>query len=106
MSREVRVFPCKIHPDKFCYVCGEYILTKQRNIVTNAIQDAYFKYFGFTAAHLDKNWTPSVLCNSCKLTLNSWASGAKKYALLVFRNFIFRNNLFAFEGIEYRVLSI
>lgn len=102
MSKEARVFTCKNHPDKFCYVCGEFIITKQRNNITNVLQEAYFQYFGFAAAHLNKKWTPSVVCNSCKLTLNSWASGAKKYALLEFRNGIFCNNLFDLKVFEMR----
>ena len=33
-------------PDSFCYICGEFKITDERNRVTELIQKAYCAYFG------------------------------------------------------------
>ena len=33
-------------PDSFCYICGEFKMTDERNHVTELIQKAYCAYFG------------------------------------------------------------
>ena len=36
----------KNHPDSFCYICGEFKISDERNRVTELIQKAYRTYFG------------------------------------------------------------
>ena len=37
---------CLNNPDDFCYVCGSYIMKKQRENITNFVCKAYHAYFG------------------------------------------------------------
>lgn len=76
MSNAKCKFHCKNDPNKFCYVCGEYIfVTPPKFTVT--LQNAYSLYFNVTPENLDESWTPNVLCNTCRTSLTMWMSGAK-----------------------------
>ena len=49
---------CVNKPGYFCYICGEYILTANRKLVTNFIERAYHSYFGMQLGDQDKDWAP------------------------------------------------
>lgn len=76
MSAGNRVFKCKNDPNKFCYVCGEYIFVNPPNF-TQSLQAAYRLYFKIYPNNVDKPWTPNAICNTCRYSLNVWMSGAK-----------------------------
>ncbi|EFN89766.1 hypothetical protein EAI_06103, partial [Harpegnathos saltator] len=42
---------CINHSDKFCYICGQYVLEKQRCDINNAIKVSYFQYFNHEIQH-------------------------------------------------------
>lgn len=53
---------CKVHPDRFCYVCGEFIIFKKGYPITESLKDGYFGYFKILVCHQDKAWAPHVFC--------------------------------------------
>ena len=83
---------CKNHPDSFCYICGEFKITDERNRVTEFIQKAYCAYFGIQLGDQDKPWSPcwipnpGVLCSkpfhpsevNKMSTRNFWELSGKK----------------------------
>ncbi|XP_050548562.1 uncharacterized protein LOC126910234 [Daktulosphaira vitifoliae] len=78
MSSNKRQYKCKNNPNKFCYVCGEYIFVTPPNF-TSTLQSAYRLYFYISPENLGESWTPNVLCNTCKTGLTMWMTGAKRY---------------------------
>lgn len=67
---------CKNSPNKFCYVCGQYILKSQGKKISEKVCNAYFLYFGHIV-YQDKPWIPQMFCVSCYATLLSWLNGNK-----------------------------
>lgn len=65
---------CKLALDRFCFVCGKYIFTKLIRNITESIGASYLAYFGFAIEHLDEDWTPKSICNTCNATLHKWAT--------------------------------
>lgn len=62
---------CKVHPDRFCYICGELIISNKGYPLTESLKEAYLCYFKISVSHQDKN---------CRKTLSSWATGAKRFS--------------------------
>ena len=63
---------CKFLPDNFCYVCGEYIGSRQvkHKIVRGTkFCQAYLAYFGVHVQDQNVSWTPHVTCGSCRSNL-------------------------------------
>ena len=69
---------CKSHPDSFCYICGEFKITDERNCVTEFIQKAYHAYFGVRLGDQDKPWAPHVVCKTCVEYLRQWTQFSRK----------------------------
>ena len=67
---------CLNYPDEFCYICGRYILIKQRENITEFIKKAYHAYFDVHLGDQDKSWAPHTVCNTCKRTLTYWTEGS------------------------------
>lgn len=67
---------CKNKPNKFCFVCGQYIIQSQGKKVSEKVRNAYVFYFG-RAIYQDKPWIPQLFCVSCYATLLSWFNGNK-----------------------------
>ncbi|KAL0829765.1 hypothetical protein ABMA28_003252 [Loxostege sticticalis] len=67
---------CKNEPNKFCYVCGQYIVKSQTKFFSEKVKSAYLLYFG-RAINQDKPWIPQFFCVSCYATLISWLNGNK-----------------------------
>lgn len=68
---------CKNKPDVFCYICGEYTIVPNRNLVTSFIKRAYHAYFGIKLGDQDKAWAPHMVCKSCTEYLHQWTKGKK-----------------------------
>ena len=69
---------CKTHPNRFCYVCGELILSKKGYPITESLKVAYLCYFTIPVSHQDKKWVPHVFCERCRRTLSAWAAGENR----------------------------
>jgi hypothetical protein len=69
---------CLNHPDNFCYICGKFTLSDQRRLLTPAVCEAYFQYFGWRVGEQDKNWAPHVCCHTCLADLLKWQDGKLK----------------------------
>lgn len=70
---------CKVSADRFCYVCGQYIVGQKGKNITFAMQNAYMHYFGFSVSGTEKPWVPNVFCNACRIKLYRWSLGVKTY---------------------------
>lgn len=64
--------------DIFCYICGSYVVIKQRQNITRFVQQAYFAYFGIRIGDQDKSWAPHTVCKTCVEALRLWSYGKKK----------------------------
>ena len=62
----------------FCYICGEFKTTDERNRVTEFIQKAYHAYLGVQLGDQDKPWAPRVVCKTCVEHLRQWTQGSRK----------------------------
>lgn len=69
---------CKNDKNVFCYICGDYIMKKQRRNITNRIRNSYQAYFGIAVRHQDKSWAPNVCCSLCSVSLWRWTNGKLK----------------------------
>ena len=69
---------CLNHPDKFCYICGEFCLTENRLNITIFIRQAYLAYFGCMLGDQDKEWAPHIVCKGCTEHLRDWTKGKRK----------------------------
>lgn len=56
---------CVNSPDKFCYICGEFVLKKQLKSITESVKVKYVEHFGFAIGHQDKTWAPHNICVRC-----------------------------------------
>jgi len=66
---------CLNHPDNFCYICGKFILSDQRRLLTPPVCEAYYQYFGWRVGEQEKNWAPHVCCHPCLADLLKWQDG-------------------------------
>jgi hypothetical protein len=53
---------CWIHPDTFCYLCGELTFKSQRRNFTSFIKKYYELYFGCKVCDQDKSWALHICC--------------------------------------------
>ena len=68
---------CKNKRDLFCYICGEYTLSPNRNEVTDFLKSVYKVYFGMKLGDQDKPWAPHIVCKVCTESLRNWSKGCK-----------------------------
>ena len=66
---------CKYLPDKFCYICGEFMTKTKRRSVSQALKLNYLAYFGVKLGDQDKTWAPHFVCKVCDVSLSRWKSG-------------------------------
>ena len=55
---------CKNKPDSFSYVCGCYILLRQRRNITSLVKRAYKAYFKIPLGNQDKKFSSHILCHN------------------------------------------
>lgn len=58
----------KIHPDKFCYICAEFIHGSKKPF-NATMREAYWNYFKSSFNDVDMNFTPSFICSTCQRNL-------------------------------------
>jgi len=66
---------CLLHPDVFCYICGEYTLKASRKPISDFVRRAYVGYFGVKLGDQDKPWAPHIVCKTCTEHLRQWTNG-------------------------------
>ena len=69
---------CINNADCFCYICGSFVVTKQRYNITSFVRNTYYAYFGVKIGEQDKYWAPHIVCKVCVEALRSWTKGRKK----------------------------
>ena len=69
---------CVNSADNFCYICGEFIVSSRKCVLTTRTRKVYHHYFGCKVGNQDKPWAPHVCCNSCVTALNEWLKEKRK----------------------------
>jgi len=75
---------CKQDKDRFCYICGFYIPSRNYRkhclLTSSQLQKAYYGYFGLCLTiDYGKPWSPSFACGSCNTILLAWLSGQDRH---------------------------
>jgi hypothetical protein len=65
-------------PDIFCYICGQFVIKKQRRNIQDFEKKAYYAHFGMKLGDKDKSWAPHKVCCICVEELRQWTQGMKK----------------------------
>ena len=79
----------KNNPNLFCYICGKYMLPKQRANITEFVKKAYF---GVKLGDQDKPWAPHCVCKFCvEHLLREWTKGKGKTGLTFGVLMVWRN---------------
>jgi hypothetical protein len=63
---------CVNSPDCFCYICGCYVIQRQKSNITSFVKKAYYTYFKVKLGDQDKGWAPHVVCSTCVKELRHW----------------------------------
>ena len=69
---------CKLDPNVFCYICGSFTFSKQRQGITYFVKKAYLAYFGVKVGDQYKNWAPHQVCRTCVENLRQWTKEKRK----------------------------
>lgn len=69
---------CATSPDKFCYICGEFMTKKRQRYITYFVKKSYYAYFGVKLGDQDKTWAPHKVCSICVEELRQWTKCTKK----------------------------
>ena len=73
MSRE-----CKISPNNFCYICGQYTVKNQKRDISSKIKELYQSYFEEEIGDQDKEFAPHIVCITCVANLTKWSRNQLK----------------------------
>ena len=69
---------CVNDPNVFCYICGEYTLEHNQNLITDFVKQAYLAYFKVKLGDQDKSWAPHIVCKTCIGHLRQWTKKQRK----------------------------
>ena len=59
----------------FCYICGSFVPSAQRQNITPFVKNVYYAYFGVKLGDHDKVWAPHKVCRNCVSSLRQWSIG-------------------------------
>ena len=68
----------KNNPGRFCYICGNVVLTKCQTKITDFVKKAYHDYFGVKLGDQLKPFTPYARSKICVKNLRDWRNGKTK----------------------------
>ena len=68
---------CKLDSNVFCYICGSFTVSEQRQRITDFVKKANLAYFGVKLGDQDKNWAPHQVCRICAENLTEWTRQKK-----------------------------
>ena len=54
VSLEMSSCKCLNNPNVFCYICGSYVIAKQRQDINSFVRNVYYAYFGIRLGDEDK----------------------------------------------------
>ena len=69
---------CVNDPYVFCYICGSFVPSVQRQNITTFVKNVYYAYFGVKLGDQDKAWAPHKVCRNCVFSLRQWSIGKQK----------------------------
>jgi hypothetical protein len=67
---------CLDNPNVFCYICGDFVVKKQRQNITSFFKTVYFVYCGIKLGDQDKPWATHTVCSV--EDLRNWTKRKKK----------------------------
>lgn len=70
-------FKCKNSPNIFCYLCGNFCVSSQRNAMTENTKTYYEMYFGRIMQNSEDFWVPKIMCRTSQVNLQLWWNGAR-----------------------------
>ena len=77
-----RFFQCKIHPNNFCYICGQFVFKTQKRSINEKIRELYSQYFKpAVLGDQDKPWAPHIICKTCDQGLKRWKPSNGKWQM-------------------------
>ena len=66
---------CKNNSNFFCFICGFYTPTNQRQLLTDAIKTGYRLSFSRILINVNQSWEPQYCCPTCTIELRSASRG-------------------------------
>ena len=63
---------CNNKSDIFCYICGTYMVNKQKRNIAEKVKQMYLDYFQIMLGDQDKYWNLHKICQTC---LTAWSKG-------------------------------
>ncbi|XP_044583746.1 uncharacterized protein LOC123264528 [Cotesia glomerata] len=72
---------CNKNSNCFCYICGEFEVTKSRRSFSNKLKNVYETCFGIQITNWEATWVPHSLCNRCHTMLTRWEQTKSKQCL-------------------------
>lgn len=61
---------CDKYADKFCYVCGEFEVRKNRRSLSAKLKSVYEECFGIEVENQVMKWVLHVVCSNCRIMLS------------------------------------
>lgn len=68
---------CNKKLQRYCYVCGKFVISQSLINITATAERAYKEYFGMTIIR-NVPWVPHKMCRTCYNRLMSWSQGRHK----------------------------
>jgi len=81
-SRKLHGDPCKNDPNIFCYVCGEFVVKKNRRKINDKVKSMYEECFGSKILGETIEWVPNCICEACCIMFTRWLQNKDKSKLL------------------------
>jgi len=72
---------CDKSPDTFCFVCGEFEVSKYRRPLSDKLKSLYRDCFSIEITNQDVNWAPHIVCGACYMMLMRWGKTGKSERL-------------------------
>ena len=70
---------CINDPAIFCYICGNFVSSVQRQNILPFVKNVYYAYFGIKLEDQVQSWAPNRVCRNCESLLRQWSTGKQKY---------------------------
>ena len=64
---------CINDPDIFCYICGSFVPSVQRQNITPFVKHVCYAYFRVKLGDQCKVWAPHKVCRNCVSSLRQWS---------------------------------
>lgn len=63
---------CVNDPNAFCFICGEFVIPKNRRSFSDILKRKYEACYGISVKKFNKILSPESLCSYCVSCLHKW----------------------------------